>query len=97
MDENTVREHAQAHGDAVVSGDLGRAASDLAGEAKGQAGDVMRKLPRPVTAAEVESVTSEGDETVALIRYSGEGTATLVESRWAEQEGEPKIVSLSVV
>jgi hypothetical protein len=97
VDENTVRERAQAHGNAVVGGDLGRAGADLSGEARMQAGDVMKQLPRPVTSAEVTAVAVEGDEAVARIRYSGENQETDVESRWAERAGEPKIISLAVV
>ena len=96
MDENAVREHAQAHADAVVQGDLGRASGDLTDEAKQQAPAVMKQLPRPTTSASVEAVTADGDEFVARIRYSGESDATSVNSRWAEQSGRPMITALEL-
>ena len=96
MDENTVREHAQAHADAVVQGDLGRASGDLTDEAKQQAPAVMKQLPRPTMSASVEAVTADGDEFVARIRYSGESDATSVNSRWAEQSGRPMITALEL-
>jgi hypothetical protein len=97
MDEDTIRLHAQAHGEAVVANDLGKAASDLTDDAKGQAPAVMGKLPRPTTGADIQSVTAVGDAFVATILYSGEGASTSVESRWVEQDGRPMIASLTVV
>ncbi|MFN2526952.1 MAG: hypothetical protein ABR505_11935 [Actinomycetota bacterium] len=94
MDEQAVREHAEAHANAVVAGDLRRAGSDLAEGMQETAGEVMRGLPRPVTAASIESLESQGEETTALIRYSGEESSVVVESRWAERDGRPKIVGL---
>ncbi|HEX2240457.1 MAG TPA: hypothetical protein VHJ82_04880 [Actinomycetota bacterium] len=96
MEETAVKEHASAHANAVVAGDLRQAASDLAEGMQETAGQVMRQLPRPVTGAEIEDVTSSDDETTVLIRYSGEDASVLVESRWAERDGRPKIVGLDL-
>ena len=96
MDENLVRERAQAHGDAVVAGDLRRAGSDLTKEAAAQAPAVMAELPRPLRAARVESVSAAGDDFVARISYEGEGSATSVDSRWSERDGKVSIVELSL-
>jgi hypothetical protein len=97
MDEQTIRLHAQAHGDAVVANDLRQAASDLTPEAQQDAPAVMGKLPRPVASATVESVEEREGEFVALISYGGESDSVKVESRWTEHEGRPMIVSLTVV
>ncbi len=97
MDDAAVRKHAEAHGQAVAAGDLRTAAGDLTPEAQAAAGEVMRRLPRPVTGAEVISVEDRGDEGVAQIRYGGEPEAVTVESRWAERDGRPKIVDLRIV
>jgi hypothetical protein len=96
MDEETVRQHAEAHGRATVEGDLRAAGSDLTKDAVPAAGDVMKKMPSSLSSSAIESVTTEGDEYVVLIRYSGDGDA-VVESRWAERDGRPKIVDLKVV
>ena len=113
VDEATVRQHAQAHGDAVVAGDLrldGRpafgsvgalerlaaAGSDLDGEALAQAGEVMKQLPRTLSAAEIESLELEGDTATVRTRYSGDEGSGVVESRWEERDGRPKIVDLRV-
>jgi hypothetical protein len=97
MDENSVREHAEAHAQAVVQGDLGKAAADLTDEVKQSAPEVMKQLPRPATSASIEAVTAEGDEFVAHIKYSGENASATVASRWAEQSGRPMITRLDIV
>ncbi|MQA98886.1 MAG: hypothetical protein GEU78_01105 [Actinobacteria bacterium] len=97
MDAQSVREHAQAHGDAVARNDLRTAGNDLAPEAMKLAQDVMGQLPRPVQEAEVSDVTSDGPAVVAQIRYRGESDEKVVESRWEERDGTPKIVDLRVV
>jgi hypothetical protein len=96
MDETTVREHAEAHGQAVVDRDFGKAGSDLSGGAEAQAPDVMRQLPRPTTSSEVVSVETRGDEVVCLIRYGGESSETMVASTWRDVDGTPRIVDLAV-
>jgi hypothetical protein len=97
MDESTIRDRAEAHGKATVAGDLRTAGSDLTKAAMAQAGDVMKAMPDPLEASEVTSVTADGDAFVAQIRYSGGGSETLVESRWSDEGGTPKIAALKVL
>jgi hypothetical protein len=97
MEDTAVREHAEAHGQAIVDGDLRRASHDLTSEAMAAAAPVMAALPHPTTGAAVDSLREEGDEHVVVIRYSGEGSEVLVESRWGEVEGRPKIQSLKLL
>lgn len=97
MDETTVREQAEIHAKATVSGDLKTAGSALTKEAMAQAPGVMKAMPASLESSEVTSVHTEGDEIVAQIRYAGAGEESVVESRWAERDGEPKIVDMKVV
>ena len=97
MDESTVREAAETHARATVERDYGTAGSYLSPEMQAQAGEVMREMPRPLTASEVLSVEGEGDAFTARIRYSGDEGATTVDSRWEDVGGRPMIVGLSVV
>jgi hypothetical protein len=69
MDEDNVRLHAEAHGRATVEGDLRAAGSDLTKDAMPAAGEVMKKLPTPLSSSAIDSVSSEGDEYVVRIRY----------------------------
>lgn len=97
MDEGTVKQCAEAHGQATVAGDLKKAGSDLDKGAYGAAGEVMKKMPADLTASEVTETRAEGDECVVSIRYSGATGSATVESRWADRDGVPKIVDLKVV
>ncbi len=97
MDENTVRESAQAHGDAVVAGNFDVAGKDLTAASGAQAPDVMKALPRGVTKAEVTSIEGGDDGMVVGIRYSNEDSATTVASTWQDVDGTPKIVNLEVL
>ena len=97
MDEAKVREHAEAHGQAMVAGDLKKAGEDLTKEGMAAAGAVMPKLPRPVTGAEVVSIEPSDAEHVVLIRYRGENSEATVRSQWADRDGRPMIVDMKVV
>ncbi len=97
MDEGAVREHANQHANAVMSGDMGTAARDLTDAAKAAAPGVMKGMPRPVTGVEVTKIEREGEQFVAHIAYRGEGEEHVVASHWEDQDGRPKIVDLRVV
>ena len=97
MDEAVVRERAQAHGDAVVAGDLRSAGADLDKAAMAKAGEVMPQLPKPLSAAEIVSVSSSDDQMTVEIAYKGDADTVKVASVWAERDGAPKIIDLSVV
>ncbi len=96
MDEDSVRTHAQGHADAVVGGDLKRAGSWLAPEAMGNVGAVMQVMPKTIDKGEVLGVTAEQDEAAVRIRYTGDNKEVTVDSRWAERDGRPMIVDLTL-
>jgi len=97
MDEAAVRSHAEAHGAALVSGDLRKAGSDLTPEAQAQAPEVMSNVPKTVERAEVVSLDLQGEEAVVRALYTGEGKEVTVESRWGERDGRLKILDMKVV
>jgi len=96
VDEATVRQHAEAHGAAVVRGDLRAAGGDLEGDALAQAADVMKQLPRELDGAEVETIELGDDVAEVRTRYFGEGRSEVVTSQWEGREGRPKITSMRV-
>ena len=53
MDEQTTKDHIQAHADAVVRGDMDTVIADLSEELQPQAPQLAAGLPMPVTEAEV--------------------------------------------
>lgn len=97
MDEAAVRSSAQQHADATVAGDLKVAGSTLDKSAYGAAGEVMKKMPQSLTGCEIVSTVADGDDYVVTIRYESDGSSATVESRWAEREGQPKIVDLKAL
>lgn len=97
MDEAQVRTAAEEHAHATVQKDFKVAGSTLSETARGQAGGVMKAMPGELTGYEISGVNSAGDETVVTISYKGVEGEALVESRWAEIDGRPMIVNLSVL
>jgi len=95
MDQQTVREHAQAHCDALVAGDVERAAGDLSNELRSNLGELITLLPLPLTEATVESVEVGGSGYVAVLRLVGEGGTTRLQTRWKDRDGRPTIVEAS--
>jgi hypothetical protein len=96
VDEVTLRERAQAHGDAVVAQDFATAGSDLTKESAATAGAVMQALPRGLTSAAIDTIEAEGDGFVVGIRYSNDSESKTVASTWADVDGDAKIVKLEV-
>ena len=94
MDEVPTRKHVDAHVKAVLEGDTDTAANDFAPELRGQVSDIAKKLPQPVTDAEVVQFDVEEDHADVRIRYSNEEKREhlVIQSRWEELEGRPMIV-----
>lgn len=97
MDEAIVRQHAEAHGQATVAGDLKTAGADLTPEGMSKAGAVMAKMPKELTGSSIESVSIDGDVATVRIKYTGTDGEAQVDSDWTDRDGRPKIVDLRVV
>ena len=92
MDEQTVRPYAEAHGAAVVAGDMAHVLADIDPDLHPHMGPVVDALPKPTTGAEVVSVEPGDQAAVVLIRYSGADSETVVRSVWEDRGGRPLIV-----
>jgi len=97
MDEQAVRDHAQAHLDALVAGDIDRAIQDLSEELHRNLGEIMAMLPLPLTAADIESVTMGGSSYTAILHLVGETEESRLETRWKERDGRPTIIEASLL
>jgi hypothetical protein len=53
---------------------------------------IAQALPQPVTAATILSLDLGDEESVALIRYSGDSGEVTIRSRWQDHGGRPVIV-----
>jgi hypothetical protein len=97
MDEANARSHIEEHADAVVRGDMDAVVADFAEELRPQVPKIAQALPQPVTAADVLSVEVGDEESVGMIRYSGETGAMTIRSQWREIGGRPVIVNVEPV
>jgi hypothetical protein len=97
MDEQLVRERAQALCDALVAGDVDRAIGDFSPELQRNLGEVIALLPLPATAATIESAEQSGGGWTVVIRMVGETDSVDIQTRWKERDGAPAVVEASHV
>ena len=97
MDEQAVREHAQAHADALLAGDIGKASEQMSNELRSNLGPFAAMLPMPMTEASIESVESTPTGYKVILHLVGEGDTLRLETRWKDRDGQPTIVEASRV
>jgi hypothetical protein len=97
VQESDVRSYTEAHANAVVSGDQAHLMGDFDPAAMPGVGPVIAAMPQPVKSAEVIKLDLTGDEAVVRIQYTGDDKTATIESKWAERDGRPKIIGLTVV
>ena len=97
MDEQAVREHAQAHADALLAGDIGKASEQMSKELHSTLGQFASMLPMPMTEASIESIESTPTGYKAVLHLVGEGDTLRLETRWKDRDGRPTIVEASRV
>jgi hypothetical protein len=95
MDEQVVREHAEALCDALLAGDVGKAAEEMSRELRSNLGPIVAMLPMPLTEATIESVEMTRTGYLAVLRLAGEVDAIRLETRWKDRDGRPTIVEVS--
>lgn len=95
MDEETIREHAQALCDALVAGDIDRATQDFSKELRQHLGEVLALLPLPANDATVQSVDRGGSGFKVVLRLAGETDEVLIQTRWKDRAGRPTVVEAS--
>ena len=97
MDEQAVREHAQAHADALLAGDIGKASEQMSKELHATLGQFASMLPMPMTEASIESIESTPTGYKAVLHLVGEGDTLRLETRWKDRDGQPTMVEASRV
>ena len=95
MDDQTVREHAQAFCDALLAGDVDRAIGSFSQELHRNLGEVIALLPLPAKAAAIESIESGGPGYNVVLQLVGETETVLIQTRWKDRDGTPTIVEAS--
>jgi hypothetical protein len=97
MDEQAVRDHAQAFFDALLAGDIGQAAEELSSQLRSNLGPIVAMLPLPLTEASIESVETTATGYRAVMRLMGEGDTIHLVTRWKDRDGRPTMVEASRV
>ena len=97
MDAQAVREHAQATCDALLAGDIGKAAEQMSKELRSSLGPIVAMLPMPMTEASIESIESTPTGYKAIFHLVGEGDTLRLETRWKDRDGRPTMVEASRV
>jgi len=97
MDEQAVREHAQTTCEALLAGDIGKAAEEMSKELRSSLGPIVAMLPMPMTEASIESIESTPTGYKATLHLVGEGSELRLETRWKDRDGRPTIVEASRV
>lgn len=95
MDEQAVRERAQAFVDALLAGDIGRASQSMSGELQHNLGTVVAMMPLPLTEAVLESVAQTGSGYRAVMRLANDESSMRLETRWKQRDQGPTIVEAS--
>jgi hypothetical protein len=96
MEEQDVRDRAEALCAALVTGDVGQATEDFSKELRQNLGEVIVLLPLPSTEATVESIDRGGGSGFTVVlRLVGETEEVLIQTRWKERDGRPTVIEVS--
>ena len=95
MDEAAVRARAQAVCDALAAGDVELARGDFSPELQRNLGEVLSLMPLPANEVVIQSVEHGGSGYNVVIRIAGEVDEVLIQTRWKDRDGEPKMVEAS--
>jgi hypothetical protein len=95
MDDEAVRARAQAVCDALAAGDIERASRDFSPELQRNLGEVVALLPLPANEVEIESIERGGSGFNVVLRIAGEIDEVLIQTRWKDRDGEPRMVEAS--
>lgn len=97
MDQQMLRERAEALCVALREGDIEALAEDLSKELRPNMGALVAQLPLPVTEAAVERVDTGAFGNIAILHLVGEADEMRLTTRWKERDGRPTIVEASRV
>jgi hypothetical protein len=95
IDEEAVRNQAQAFCDALRDGDIDRAIGEMSQELRRNVGEVIALLPLPAHEVAIESIERGGTGYVVVLRLVGEANEDRVQTRWKDRDGRPTIVEAS--
>ena len=95
VDEQAVRQSAQAFSDALAEGNVDQAMESFSQELRRNAGEVLALLPLPANEVAIETLERTGAGYSVVLRLTGETNEDLVQTRWKDRDGRPTIVEVS--
>lgn len=96
MEEQDVRDRAEALCAALVAGDIERVIDDFSKELRQNLGEVLALLPLPATEATIEMIDRGGGSGYTVIlRLVGETEVVQIQTRWKERDGRPTMIEVS--
>ncbi|HYX12302.1 MAG TPA: hypothetical protein VE817_09975 [Candidatus Acidoferrum sp.] len=95
MDEQAVRARAQAVCDALATGDVEQARVHFSPELQRNLGEVLALMPLPASAVSIDSIDHGGSGYNVMLRMAGEVDEVVLQTRWKERDGEPRMVEAS--
>jgi hypothetical protein len=96
MDEQDVRERAEALCAAAVAGDIDRVIEDFSQELRHNLGEVLALLPLPSESAIVERIERGGGSGYTVVlRLAGEREEVQVQTRWKDRDGRATLIEAS--
>jgi hypothetical protein len=95
LEEQDVRERAEALCAALVTGDVELATQDFSPELRRNLGEVIALLPLPASAATVDSIERGSTGFVVVLRLVGETEEVLIQTRWKDRDDHPTVVEAS--
>jgi hypothetical protein len=95
MDEQDVRDRAEAVCTALVAGDVDGAIGAFSEELRRNLGEVLTLFPLPATDATIESVERGGSGFIVVLRLVGETDEVTLQTRWKERDGRATLIEVS--
>ena len=95
MDEQVVRDQAEAVCQAIVAGNIDRVIEALSQELRQNIGEVVSLLPLPASSATIDSIDLGASAYVVALRVVGESEEAMIQTRWKDRDGQPTIVEAS--
>lgn len=95
MEEQQVRDRADALGAALVAGDVERATADFSQELRRNLGEVIALLPLPAIEASIESIDRGSSGFTVVHRFVGESEEVQIQTRWKDRDGNPTVIEAS--
>jgi hypothetical protein len=95
VEEQDVRDRAEALCAALVEGNIETATQDFSKELRQNLGEVLVLLPLPAIEATVDSIEHGGSGFTVVLRVVGETEEVLIQTRWKERDERPTLIELS--